>query len=76
MEETNIYFNAGDLVTINKDLPNKPIMMVVKKETFTFKHDTSSNKRSNLIGIRCIWFTKNYEKQEAVFSTKDLELIK
>lgn len=75
MEESNIYFNAGDLVTINKDLPNKPIMMVVKKETFTFKHD-NQNKKPNLIGIRCIWFTENKEKQEAIFSTKDLELIK
>lgn len=75
MEENNIYFNAGDLVTINKDLPNKPIMMVIKKETFTFKHDNQIKKPS-LIGIRCLWFTTNHEKQEAVFSTKDLELIK
>ena len=71
MEENDkIYFVPGDLVTINKDLPNKPIMMVIRKETSMFKHQ--SNNKDVLKGIRCMWFTKNQEKQENIFNTKDL----
>ena len=29
MEETNIFFNPGDRVTLRQDIPNKPIMIVV-----------------------------------------------
>jgi hypothetical protein len=38
MMDDKIYFNAGDLVTLNKDIPNKPVMIVVKKETSMFKN--------------------------------------
>lgn len=57
----------GDLVTIKQDLPNKPIMLVVKKETYIYKKE-----EQNLKGIRCRWFTKNGELQEEIFNTKDL----
>lgn len=67
-----IYFKAGDIVTLNKNIPNKPIMLVIKKESRIFKKDDESN----LKGIRCIWFTTNGELQENVFNTKDIELIK
>lgn len=70
MEEDKIYFTPGDLVTLNKDLPNKPTMMVIKKETSMFKHQ-SANK-DILKGIRCIWFTSKGELQEYIFNTKDL----
>ena len=78
MEETNIYFNPGDIVQLRQDIPNKPIMIVVKKETSIFKHDPKriQDKKPILIGIRCRWFTTEGLLQEAVFSTKDLELIK
>lgn len=78
MEETNIYFNPGDLVQLRQDIPNKPKMIVVKKETSIFKHDPKrlQDKKPILIGIRCRWFTNYGALQEAVFSTKDLELIK
>ena len=34
METTNkVYFLPGDLVTLRKDIPNKPVMLVVKKVT-------------------------------------------
>ena len=33
-----IYFAPGDLVTLNKNIPNKPTMMVVRKETSMFKN--------------------------------------
>lgn len=53
-------------------------MIVVRKETSIFKHDIKrmQDKKPVLIGIRCRWFTTEGSLQEAVFSTKDLELIK
>lgn len=76
MEDNNIYFNPGDLVQLRQDLPNKPIMIVVRKETSIFKHDSKrSDRKSVLIGIKCRWFTTDGTLQEAIFSTKDLILI-
>ena len=72
-EEDRIYFNPGELVQIKHDLPNKPVMMVVKKETSIFKNNGDQNNA--LKGIRCRWFTKNHELQEAIFNTKDIEKI-
>ena len=31
--EEKIYFMPGDIVTLKQDIPNKPQMIVVKKET-------------------------------------------
>ena len=49
-------------------------MLVVKKETSVFKHDSKrlNDKKPILIGIRCRWVTTTGELQEATFSTKDL----
>ena len=72
-----VYFVPGQIVTLKQDIPNKPLMLVVKKETSLFKHDVRKmeDKKSALIGIRCRWFTTNGELQEAVWNTKDLELV-
>lgn len=67
--EEKIYFMPGDVVTLRQDIPNKPTMLVIKKETSLFK---SENKDNILKGIRCRWFTTNGEMQEALFNTKDL----
>lgn len=73
MEITNIYFNPGDVVQLKQNIPNKPTMLVVKKETLLFKHSRNEDdKRSILKGIRCRWFTSTGELQEAIFNTKDL----
>lgn len=73
-----VYFVPGQIVTLKQDIPNKPLMLVVKKETSLFKHDVRKmeDKKSALVGIRCRWFTTNGELQEAIFNTKDLELVK
>ncbi len=71
--ENKTYFEAGDCVRLKQDIPNRPVMIVVRKETSLFKHGTG--KRSVLIGIRCRWFTTTGELQEAVFNTKDLTLV-
>lgn len=73
-QENKIYFNSGDIVQLRQDIPNKPIMIVVKKETSLFKHK-EEDKKNVLRGIRCRWFTVSGELQEAVFNTKDLLLI-
>ena len=62
------FFQPGDLVTLNKNLPNSPIMLVVKKEKALLKESGA------LRGFRCRWFTTNGALQEAVFNTKDLKL--
>ena len=71
--DEKIFLNPGEMVTLKQDIPNKPVMLVVKKETSVFKHQKKTDdKRPILIGIKCRWFTKNGELQEAIFSTKDL----
>lgn len=77
LEEDKVYFNAGDVVQLKQDIPNKPIMIVVKKETSLFKHDSKrlEDKRPILKGIRCRWFTSTGELQESVFNTKDLQKL-
>lgn len=74
MEENNIFFKPGDVVQLRQDIPNKPTMIVVKKETSLFKNDIE-DKKSVLKGIKCRWFTASGELQEAVWNTKDLILI-
>lgn len=72
--DDKIFLNPGEIVTLKQDIPNKPLMIVVRKETSVFKHDNKrlSDKKPILIGIRCRWFTTTGELQEATFSTKDL----
>ena len=72
--EDKIFLNPGEIVTLKQDIPNKPLMIVVRKETSVFKHDNKrlSDKKPILIGIRCRWFTTNGKLQEATWSTKDL----
>lgn len=78
MENTNIFFNPGDIVQLKQDIPYKPKMIVIKKVTTIFKHDPKRNEdnKSTLRGIKCMWFTTEGLYQEGIFSTKDLELIK
>ena len=67
--EDKVYFVPGELVTVRQELPNKPIMLVIGKETMAFR---ISDKSEQFKGMRCRWFTKDGFLQEAVFSTKDL----
>ena len=72
--DDKIFLNPGEIVTLKQDIPNKPVMIVIKKETSVFKHDNKrlNDKKPILIGIRCRWFTTTGQLQEATFSTKDL----
>lgn len=77
MKETNIYFNPGDVVQVKQNLNYKPKMIVVRKITSMFKNDPKrvEDKNSKLRGIRCMWYTLDGLYQEALFNTKDLELV-
>ena len=73
--EENIFYKPGDIVQIKQDIPNKPLMIVVKKETSLFKNNME-DKKNVLKGIRCRWFTTTGQLQETIWNTKDLILIK
>ena len=73
MEENNVFFNAGDVVTLRQDISNKPQMVVVKKVTAIFKNET--DKKSILKCIKCMWFTEAGALQEYIFNTKDLKKV-
>lgn len=65
MEDDKEFFNCGDKVVVNK-LPGAPTMYVIRKEM------SQSVKPQIFLGIRCGWFDKVNNFQEAVFNTKDL----
>ena len=64
--EDKIYFLPGDTVTLRKDIPNRPTMIVVKKVTRYVKNNPYFQ------GILCRWFTTDGLIQEAIWNTKDL----
>lgn len=64
------YLKPGDLVKLNKDLPNAPVMMVLRKETSLLYQP--GDKEGPLRGLRCRWFTTDGHMEEAVWNTKDL----
>lgn len=70
MNDEKIFFLPGDIVTLRQDIPNKPTMIVIKKETYIFKN--RDDKEPSLRGIKCRWFTTDGHLQEAVYNTKDL----
>ena len=73
MEEEKIFYMPGDVVTLKQDIPNKPTMIVMKKETCKIRDKSFGNiKEESLRGIRCMWFTSDGTFQEAIFNTKDL----
>ena len=69
MENEKIYFTPGDTVRC-KQLPDAPLMYVLRKKELTFKDVDNRNKV--LQGMICRWFTKDGLLQEGVFNTKDL----
>lgn len=73
---SKIYFMPGDIVTIRQEIPNKPKMVVVRKETTIFNsiHD-GDQRESSLRGMKCRWFTGDGHMEEGIFNTKDLVKI-
>ena len=73
-EEDKLYFEAGMVVTLRQNIPNKPMMIVQGKHASLLKDGDS--KKGLLKGIICIWFTKDGLLQKEIFNTKDLVLVK
>lgn len=71
--EEKTYFVPGDHVVLKHDLDHKPEKMLVKEKVERFIQNKDGKTESIFLGIKCIWFNKNGELQEAVFSTKDLK---
>lgn len=71
--EEKVFFVPGDIVQMKQDIPNKPLMVVLKIERSIIKN---TEGKDYLRGVRCRWFSDDKKLQEAVFSTKDLLLIK
>lgn len=72
-KEQKQFFLPGDIVTIRQDIPNKPVMLVVKKVTKTIR--TESLIGDFFQGILCRWFTSTGQLQEAIYNTKDLKKL-
>lgn len=70
--EEKVFYLPGEVVTLRQDIPYKPKMIVVKKETMTFSPSKDEKRDDYFIGIRCRWFSTEGVLQEAVFNTKDL----
>lgn len=60
------FFKPGDVVTINKEIDNKPKrMLVIGKGT---------NNKEELVGINCLFFDLKGQPFEYIFNTKDISL--
>ena len=70
--EEKVFYLPEEVVTLRQDIPYKPKMIVVKKETMTFRPTKDEKSDDYFIGIRCRWFSTEGVLQEAVFNTKDL----
>lgn len=71
--EDKIFFAPGDVVCLKQDIPNKPKMIVVRIERSIMRN---KDNKDYLKGVRCRWYSTDQKIQEALFSTKDLILIK
>ena len=80
MEEQK-YFNQGDVVEVRQDIDNKPQMIVERVERTHIPDPSkkspyiSNGDKTKLVGIRCIWFDKNFTLQKHTFNTKDLKFV-
>lgn len=70
--EEKVFYTPGMIVQLKQDIPNRPLMIVVRKETAMFKYE---NKDNILKGIKCMWFTESGDLREHTFNTKDLKVI-
>lgn len=73
--EQKQFFLPGDICTLRQNIPNKPVMVVVKKVVSSIslkKGDESAIKKDYFQGIECMWFTITGELMKNIFNTKDL----
>lgn len=49
--EEKVYFMPGEVVTLKQDIPNKPVMIVVKKETMSIRTHGVSNMAEDYLKV-------------------------
>ena len=75
MEVEKLYLTPGMVVRVRHNIDNRPKMIVAEKVTRSIKNKENEDYDTMFLGIKCRWFDTTGRLQEAVFNTKDLELI-
>lgn len=70
--EDKVYFKPGQVVTLNKKIPNAPTKMMVNKIE---KLKVVATRDNLFLGVSCIWFSSDNKLQEYRFNSKDLEQV-
>lgn len=76
MELEKTYIAPGDILRVRHNIENRPLMWAVEKVSRLVRNEETNERELIFIGIKCRWFDKNQCLQEAVLSTKDLEIVK
>lgn len=70
-----LYLTPGMVVRVRHNIENRPKMIVSEKVTRSIKNKDKEDYDTMFLGIKCRWFDTTGRLQEAIFNTKDLELI-
>lgn len=69
-----VFLAPGDVVIVKHNIENRPKMVVIEKVSKNVRNEDNTISPV-FMGMKCRWFDKNQVLQEAVWSTKDLELV-
>ena len=75
LEFEKTYITPGDLVRVRHEIENRPVMWAVEKVSRSIRNSETGIVEPTFVGIKCRWFDKNECLQEAILSTKDLEIL-
>lgn len=70
--EEKVYFMPGEVVTLKQDIPNKPVMIVVKKETMNIRTHGVPNVSEDYLKVLDVdGFLRKafYRKQSTILRT-------
>ncbi len=66
------YFQPGEEVTLKQENTGAPVMVVKNIKRAPMRSENREEKKSDLMGVVCFWFTSHGLYQEQLFNTKDL----
>lgn len=76
INDEKFYFIPGTICRVRHSaIDNRVNMWVVDKVSKTVYNKDNGATENVFIGIKCRWFDKNGVLRDAVFSTKDLEIV-
>lgn len=69
--EEKVFYQPGDVVTLRQDIPYKPQMIVVKKETMTFRpsKDEKKDEYSKVLDVDGSLQEESYKKLSLILKT-------